>query len=144
MPVKPIPDGYHTITPYLVIPGAAAVIEFLKRAFHAQEKHRMSEPGGRIMHAELRIGDSVLMLGEPPANQPAVTGMLYMYVTDVDATYQRALDAGGRTIRPPHDEFYGDRTAAVVDGAGNQWWIATHVKDVSEEELKQHAAAAKK
>jgi uncharacterized glyoxalase superfamily protein PhnB len=144
MAVKPIPDGYHTITPYLVVPGAASVIEFLQRAFGATEKHRMTEPGGRIMHAELLIGDSPLMLGEPPPDRPVITGMLYLYVPDVDATYQRALAAGAKTIREPHDEFYGDRTAAVKDHVGNQWWIATHTKDVSTQDLQKHAALREK
>jgi uncharacterized glyoxalase superfamily protein PhnB len=144
MAVKPIPDGYHTVTPYLLVPGAAAVIDFLKRAFDAQEKYRMTDPGGRIAHAELRVGDSAVMLGELPANRPATAAMFYLYVPNVDATYQKALDAGGQTVRPPQDEFYGDRSAGVRDSAGNQWWIATHVKDVSDEEMKQHVAAAKK
>jgi uncharacterized glyoxalase superfamily protein PhnB len=143
MPVKPIPDGYHTITPYLVIPGAAAVIEFLQKAFGAIEKHRMVEPTGRLMHAELLIGDSPLMLGEPLAGHPICTGMFYLYLPDVDATYERALAAGAQTIREPRDEFYGDRTAAVKDLAGNQWWMATHTRDVSPEEMKEHAEGRK-
>ena len=143
MAVKPIPDGYHTITPYLLIPGAAAVIEFLRRAFDATELHRMVEPSGRIAHAEVRIGDSPLMLGEPPANHPSIPGMLYLYVPDVDATYQKAISAGGQSIREPHDEFYGDRSAAVKDSANNQWWIATHTKDVTPQDLQQHVTARK-
>jgi PhnB protein len=144
MAVKPIPEGYHTITPYLIIPKAADAIDFLKRALDAKEKFRMTEPGGRLRHAELVIGDSPLMLGEPPENHPICTGMFYLYVADVDAMYHRAIDAGGKSVSPLRDEPYGDRTGAVSDPSGNIWWMATHQRDIDLEEMKKHAAGEKK
>ena len=139
MAVKPIPDGYHTVTPYLTVPGVAKVIEFLKRTFDATSAECHTTPDGRIMHAEVRFGDSVVMLGEPMTPDAASPANLYVYVKDVDATYKRALAAGGKTIMEPANAFYGDRKAGVKDSSGNQWWIATHVEDVSPEEMKRRA-----
>jgi PhnB protein len=149
MAVKPIPDGYHAVTPYLTVPGVAKVIEFLKKTFGATSAECHTTPDGRIMHAEVRIGDSVVMLGEPPTPDAARPANLYVYVPDVDATYKRAVAAGGKTVMEPANQFYGDRHAGVLDSAGNQWWIATRVEEVSPEELdrraqeyaKQHAKA---
>ena len=143
MPVNPIPEGYHAVTPYLLVAGAAPLIDFLKQAFDAVETERVARPDGGVMHAEVRIGGSPVMMGEPPggAAKPAA---LYLYVADVDATYARALAAGAAAVSPPADQFYGDRTGAVTDPAGNTWWIATHVEDVPKAELARRAAEAMK
>ncbi len=138
--VKPIPEGYHTVTPYLVVPGAAKIIDFLKRTFDATERgERHLRPDGGIMHAEVKLGDSVIMLGEPMGEQKAMPCTLYLYVKDVDAAYRRGIEAGATSLREPSDQFYGDRTAGLQDGSGNQWWIGTHIEDVSPDELKRRA-----
>ncbi|MDQ3894827.1 MAG: VOC family protein [Actinomycetota bacterium] len=137
MAVKPIPDGYHTVTPYLIVGRAAELIDFTKRAFGAEEMFRMPGPGGAIMHAEIRIGDSVVMLSDASTENPSTSTMIHLYVEDVDAVYQRALEAGASSLREPENQFYGDRSAGVKDAFGNQWWLATHVEDVSPEELQR-------
>ena len=139
MAVKPIPDGYHAVTPYLTVPEVAKVIEFLKKTFDATSSECHTTPDGRIMHAEVRVGDSVVMLGEPPEPDAARPSNLHVYVADVDATYTRALAAGGKSLRKPANQFYGDRSAGVLDPAGNQWWIASRVEEVSPEELSRRA-----
>ena len=144
MPVKPIPEGYHSVTPYLVVPGAGRLIEFLKEAFKAEEVERMSQPDGTVMHAEVRIGDSIIMMGEASGKFPAMPAAIYLYVPDVDAVYKRALAAGAASTMEPANQFYGDRNAGVKDPSGNLWWIATHVEDVPREEMAKRAAAAKK
>jgi len=142
MAAKPIPDGYHTVTPYLVVQGAAKVIDFMREAFEAEETFRMAQPDGTIGHAEVRIGDSVVMLGDASgAENPPMPGMIHLYVNDADAVYERALRAGATSLREPADQFYGDRSAGVKDVAGNHWWIATHIEDVSPEEIEKRAAA---
>ncbi len=142
MAVKPIPEGYHNVTPYLVVKGAARLIEFLKQAFDAQEIYRMDMPDGTVAHAEVRIGDSTIMTGEGGAHVPAMTAGLSLYVPDVDASYRRALQAGAMSVEEPTDKFYGDRTAGVKDTSGNFWWIGTHKEDVAPEELKRRMQAA--
>jgi PhnB protein len=143
MTVQPIPEGYHSVTPYLIVEGAAKLIEFAKSAFGAEVRGRMEEPGGAIMHAEITIGDSMIMLADSMgAENPPMPTMLHVYVNDVDATYRSALAAGGASEREPTDQFYGDRSAAVKDAFGNRWYIATHVEDVSPEEMEKRAAAA--
>jgi len=142
MAVKAKPDGYHTLTPYLVVNGAAGLIDFLKGAFEAEEVIRMDAPQGRIDHAELRIGDSLVMLADAPAARSPTEAMLHVYVEDVDATYQCALAAGGMAEQAPTDQFYGDRTGGVRDPCGNLWWIATHIEDVPPAELKRRAQEA--
>ncbi len=143
MPVKPIPEGFHTVTPYLMVQGAQKLIEFLKQAFNARETERMAQPDGTITHAEVRIGDSIIMLAEAAGQwKPMPTG-IYLYVEDTDAIYQRALAAGATSIMEPADQFYGDRNAGVQDPSGNQWWIATHIEDVSPDELQRRAQARK-
>ena len=137
MSVKPIPDGYHTVTPFLLVKDAKKLIEFLKEAFGATEKSCHQLPDGKIMHAELHMGDSIIMMGEANDRWPPVPCMLYLYVEDVDSVYKKAVQAGGRSLREPTTEFYGDRSAGVLDLEGNQWWIATHVEDVSDEEMKR-------
>lgn len=139
MAAKAKPDGYHTLIPYLVVDGAAKLIDFLADAFDAEEVMRMAAPGNRIGHAELRIGDSRVMLGDAHGEHRPTQAMVHVYVEDVDASYQRALSAGGSTIQAPMDQFYGDRSGGVKDPCGNIWWIATHVEDVPPDELKRRA-----
>ncbi|MGH7481278.1 MAG: VOC family protein [Longimicrobiales bacterium] len=141
MPVEPIPTGHRTVTPYLVVADAGALIEFLKRAFGAVERHRTDTPDGRVMHAEVEIGDSIVMLGEAGGEWQPMPSVLHLYVTDTDAVYARAIEAGATALREPEDQFYGDRSGGVQDPAGNQWWIATHVEDVSPEEMERRMAA---
>jgi uncharacterized glyoxalase superfamily protein PhnB len=140
---KPVPEGYHTITPYLTLSDVESVLEFMKKAFDAKETHRMARPDGSIGHAEAHIGDSPVMLGQATDQWKARPSTLYMYVPDVDSVYRRAIAAGGKSLREPTTEFYGDRSSGVEDPAGNQWWIATHVEDVSEEELENRFAKQK-
>jgi PhnB protein len=139
--VKPIPDGYHTVTPYLVVRDVPRLIEFLRQAFGATELIRAPRPDGSIMHAEVAIGDSRVMMGEPPGSSPPMPGCVHLYVVDTDALYHLALQAGATSLREPTDQFYGDRIAGVQDPVGNQWWIATHTEDVSPAELARRAAA---
>ena len=141
MAVKPIPEGYHSVTPYFVVQGVPRLLDFLKQAFDATEIFRMPRPDGTIMHAELRIGDSIVMLGEAMEEFPPRSSSIYLYVNDADATYQRALQAGATSTMEPADQFWGDRNAGVVDPAGNHWWIATHQEDVPPEELARRADA---
>jgi PhnB protein len=142
MAVKPIPEGYRTVTPYLVISGVAELIDFMKQAFGAEEVVRMARPDGAVMHGEVRVGDSVIMMGEESGPFEPMPAMIHLYVEDVDATYRRALEAGATSVREPADQFYGDRSGGVKDRFGNQWWIATHVEDVPPDELKRRAKAA--
>jgi PhnB protein len=144
MAVKPIPDGYHTITPYIVVEGAAKFIEFLTQAFDAKVKERMVRPDGKVAHAEVILGDSILMLGETTAEAKLQSAGIYLYVPDVDATYRRALRAGATSVAEPADQFYGDRSARVRDAWGNFWGIASHVEDVPPEEMKRRAEVALK
>jgi PhnB protein len=138
--VKPVPDGYHTLTPYLVVDGAERIIQFMKNAFGAQSVHEpMMRPDGKIMHAELKIGDSVVMIADASERAKATSAMLHVYMPNVDAVYQKALKAGGTSVMEPTDMFYGDRSGGVTDPAGNQWHIGTHVEDVSPAELKKRA-----
>ena len=144
MTTKSIPDGFRTITPYLSIHGVPKVMEFLKNAFDAKEvfAHRLAN--GNIMHAQMQIGDSIIMMGEAYGDYQPMPAMLYMYVKDVDAVYKKAIAAGGKSIMEPVDQFYGDRNGAVADSAGNQWWIATHKEDMTEEELGRRAEQFRK
>ena len=141
MGTKPIPEGYHTVTPYLIVNGAAKLADFMAEAFDAEEGSRFAEPGGPIRHTELRIGDSVVMLADASEGDSTTSSMIHLYVEDVDAVYRRALEAGATSMREPQDQFYGDRSAGVKDEFGNQWWIATHVEDVSPEEMRRRAEA---
>jgi len=141
--VQPIPEGYHTITPYLIVDDAGRLIEFMKAAFGATVTFAMTNPDGKIGHTELRVGNSMVMLGEARPEWPARPAMLYLYVDDVDATYQKAIDAGATVVMPVKDQFYGDRSGGVQDMCGNQWWIATHKEDISDEEMKRRHAAAR-
>ena len=148
MSVKPIPDGYHSVTPYLVIKGAARAIDFYKQVFGATEMLRMEGPGGSIGHAEIKIGDSPVMLAdEHPAMNclgPESFGgspvSLMIYVEDSDAVFAQAVAAGATVIRPLQDQFYGDRSGTVTDPFGHTWTIATHKEDLSPEEVGRRAA----
>ena len=140
MPVKPVPEGYHSVTPYIIVPGVAGVIDFLKQVFGATESERMARPDGTIMHAEVRIGDSPIMLGEPMGPFGPMPASIYLYVADTDGAYQRALKAGATSLMEPADQFYGDRNAGVRDPAGNVWWIGTHIEDVAPEEIARRSA----
>jgi PhnB protein len=148
--VRPIPEGYHTATSYLVVNGAANAIDFYKRAFGAKEVLRMGLPDGKIMHAEIKIGNSPIMLAdEAPdrgARGPHALGgtpvSTLLYVEDVDALAAQAVAAGARQVRPVEDQFYGDRAGTFADPFGHVWTIATHVEDVPEEEMAERARAA--
>jgi PhnB protein len=140
--VKPIPDGYHTVTPYLVVTGTDTLLEFLKRAFGGTEEFVMRDPDGTVRQAEVRIGDSHVMMGEAGGEWKPMPAGIHLYVEDCDTTYRQALQAGGVSLREPADQFYGDRSAGVKDPCGNSWWIATHVEDVSNEEIERRAKGA--
>jgi PhnB protein len=147
--VKPIPEGYHTVTPYLIVNDAARALEFYQQAFGATEVYRMTDNSGRVGHAEIKIGDSHIMLAdehpEIGARSPQAFGgspiSLLIYVEDVDALVKQATAAGAKLTRPVADQFYGDRTGGLEDPFGHAWYIATHVEDVAPEELERRAAA---
>lgn len=147
--VKAIPEGYHSVTPYLIVDGAAAAIEFYKKVFGATELMRMPAPGGRIGHAEITIGDSHVMLAdenpEINARSPKSVGgtplSLLVYVENTDKTVERALAAGAKLDRPVEDKFYGDRMGTIQDPFGHQWHVGTHIEDVTPEEMKKRMAA---
>lgn len=143
MAVKPIPEGYHSYTPYFVVEGAVKFIEFLQSAFGATETMRMPMPDGKLGHAEMRLGDSAVMLADGGAEQPArqLNGMVY--VADCDAVFKKAVAAGGKGVREPANQFYGDRMGVVLDPWGNSWAIATHVEDVAPDEMKRRMKAQK-
>jgi PhnB protein len=151
MPVKPIPEGYRTVTPYLIIKGAAKALEYYKKAFGATERVRMDGPDGRIGHAEIEIGDSVVMLAdefpEMGAKGPQAIGGtpvgICLYVENVDAVFKQAIAAGGKEERPLANQFYGDRSGTLIDPFGHKWTIATHIEDVTPEEIGRRMAAMK-
>jgi PhnB protein len=137
MKTKPIPEGFHTVTPYLVVSNAGKLIEFMKKAFDAKKIYHFKRPDGTIMHAVMQVGDSMIMLADATEKYPAKVATLYLYVPDTDAVYKKAMTAGATSIMEPADQFYGDRNAGVTDASGVQWWIGTHIEDVSEEELEK-------
>lgn len=149
MSVKPIPDGYHSVTPYLIIQGAAKAIEFYKQAFGAQELLRLEGPGGTIGHAEIQIGDSRIMLADEHPQMgyrgPLALGgtpvSLMLYVENVDATFAQAIAAGGKELRPVANQFYGDRSGTLSDPFGHVWTIGTHIEDVPQDEIDRRFAA---
>ena len=149
MAVKPIPDGYHTATPYLIIEGAADAIEFYKQAFGAVELFRMPGPDGKIGHAEIKIGDSPIMLADAypdmgykgPKSLGGSPVSLMIYVEDVDTVFKRAVDAGATVKEVVSDKFYGDRMGTLIDPFGHVWHVATHKEDVSVAEMEKRAAA---
>jgi len=149
MSVPPIPAGYHTVTPYLIVRGAGKAIDFYKRAFGATETMRMEQPDGRIGHAEIKIGDSPIMLADefpemgfksPQSYGGSSVGIL-LYVEDADAVYAQALAAGGEELKPLADQFYGDRSGTITDPFGHTWTVATHQEEVSPEELRSRFEA---
>ena len=136
-----LPPGHHTVTPGMVVPGVAKLIDFLKEAFGGECCERHEGPGGHIMHAEVRFKDSSVMMGEPMPGWDPMPCMLSLYVDDVDATYARAIAAGAKSLETPADQFYGHRTARVQDPSGNRWSIRTVIEDVSAEEMQRRIAA---
>jgi len=150
MAVKPIPEGYHTLTPYLAVDDAAEAIDYYKKAFGAKERVRMDTPDGKIGHAELEIGDALLMLSDPfpqastqpPKELGGTSASVFMYVEDVDAVVKKAVDAGASVTMEVADQFWGDRFGTVTDPFGHVWSIATHVEDVPPEEMAERAKAA--
>ena len=144
-----VPKGYHTVTPSLVIAGAAKAIEFYKKAFGAVEKSRFPAPNGTLMHAEIRIGDSIIMMGDEMPEQggrgPKSLGgspvTLFIYQDNVDAAWKRAVDAGAKVVMPLSDQFWGDRGGCLEDPFGHNWWLCQHIKDMSPEEMQQAAEA---
>ena len=152
MGVKPIPDGYSSVTPYLIVSGAANALDYYKMAFDAQEIMRMPGPDGKIAHAEMQIGSSRIMLADespemghksPQTLGGSGTGLM-LYVTDVDDTFQRAVSGGGKSVQPVKDQFYGDRSGTLADPFGHHWTIATHIEDVAPEDMKRRMDKAMK
>ena len=147
--VKPIPEGHHTVTPHLVCRGASEAIEFYKKAFGATEIMKMGGPGGLIMHAEIRIGDSLLYLADEfpqwgslsPLTLKGSPVVLNLYVEDVDAFVKRAVAAGARELKPVANQFYGDRSGQLQDPFGHLWWVATHKEDVASDEMQRRVRA---
>jgi len=147
---KPIPDGYHTVTPYLAFEDAAEAIEYYKRAFGAKERMRMEAPNGQIGHAELEIGDSLVMLADafpqsttrPPSELGGTSAGVFLYVEDVDAVVKQATDAGATITMEVADQFWGDRFGSIKDPFGHSWSVATHVEDVPPEEMAERAKEA--
>jgi PhnB protein len=150
MATKPIPEGYHTVTPYLAVDDASQAIEYYKKAFGAKERVRMEAPDGKIGHAELEIGDSLVMLSDPfpqattrpPKELGGTSASVFMYVEDVDAFVKRAVDEGATMTMEVADQFWGDRFGSVQDPFGHSWSIATHVEDVPPEEMAERAKEA--
>ena len=148
--VKPIPEGYHSITPYLIIKGAAEAIEYYKKSFGATELFRMPAPDGKIGHAELKIGDSPFMLSDEhpdlghvgPQTLGGTSVGIMIYVEDVDTMFKKAISGGGQEIKPLQDQFYGDRSGTLKDPFGHMWTVATHVEDVAPAEMEKRMAAA--
>ena len=139
MAVKPIPEGYHSLTPYVTVSDLLRLVQFTIDAFGATQIENVTDAEGNPRHAEVRIGDSVLMIGQARAEWQPRPGTLYLYVEDTHATYRRALDAGAKSLMEPATQFYGDVNAGVEDPLGNWWWIATRVENVSPEELNRRA-----
>jgi PhnB protein len=135
MAVKPIPEGYHTAVPYLVVNDADKLLTFLKAAFNGKVKEEHRTPDGKVMHADVVIGDSHIMMGQANEKYGAMPGSVLLYVADCDALYNAALKAGAKSVQEMKNQFYGDRSGGVEDPTGNTWWISTHVEDVSPDEL---------
>ena len=148
MAAKSIPEGYHSVTPYLIVRGGTRALEYYKQAFGAEERFRMDGPGGTIGHAEIQIGDSIVMLADenpawnakaPQVGTPSPVHLM-IYVDDVDATFVQALTAGGKETQPLKNQFYGDRSGSLTDPFGHSWTVATHIEDVPPEEMERRAA----
>jgi PhnB protein len=136
-----IPEGYPQVSPYLIVSDPAKLIEFTVNVFGAKETRRHEDDKGRIAHAEVRIGDSVIMMGGATEQWPAAPAAMYIYVEDTDAAYKRGLESGATSLQEPADQFYGDRSAGVKDAFGNQWFIGTHIEKISEEEMARRSQA---
>lgn len=143
MSVKPVPEGFHTVTPYLTVADASALLEFVTRAFDAKESQVLRGPDGAIAHADVMIRDSHVMIGQGGAHWAAMPAQLYLYVPDCDATFKQAVTSGGTVVQEPQTQFYGDRHGCVKDQNGNLWWIATHVEDVPEQEIARRMKEAR-
>ena len=141
MAVKPIPEGFHTLTPYLTVDDAQGLINFVQRAFDGQVTYRMNDEQGNVRHVEMKIGDSMVMIGQARDEWKSRPGMFVLYVPDCDAVYKKAVDAGATVVRELATQAYGDRSGGVQDSQGNQWWISTHVEDVSPEEVERRMKA---
>jgi PhnB protein len=149
---RPVPEGYHHVTPYLIVDGAAKALDFYRRVFGATERMRMPGPGGKVGHAELTLGDSMIMLADEhpemgargPRAFAGAAVSLHVYVEDVDATVKAAVAAGAKLLRPVEDKFYGDRSGTIEDPFGHHWHVATHTEDVPPDELARRAAALTK
>lgn len=137
--VNAIPEGTQSVTPYLVVDGANDLIRFIEQSFNGKQLSIMKTKEGRVMHATLQIGNSQIMVSDSTEKYPAGASRLYLYVENVDDTFKKAINAKGTSLREPTDEFYGDRSGGVKDSWGNEWWIATHVEDVDEEEIAKRA-----
>jgi uncharacterized glyoxalase superfamily protein PhnB len=140
MAVKPIPEGYHTVVPYIVAADAEALLTFLKTGLKGTEHQLMRYPDGRVWHGDVVIGDSHVMLSQATEQHPAMPATLYLYVPDTDTAYRAALAAGATSVMEPATQFYGDRNAGVKDSNGNMWYFGTHVEDVSPEEMRRRQA----
>jgi PhnB protein len=146
---RAIPEGFNTVSPYLMVRGAAEAIDFYQRAFGAEERYRMATPDGAVMHAELQLGDSIVMLADehpqasakPPQSLGGTSVNIILYVEDVDALFKRAVEAGAKSVADPEDQFWGDRYGKLTDPFGHEWSIATHVEDVSPEEMTKRFEA---
>jgi PhnB protein len=137
--VKAVPEGMHTVTPFLVVDGANELIRFIEQSFDGKTTAIMKTQDGKVMHASIQVGDSQIMVSDATEKYPAGNCRLYLYVDNVDDTYKKAINANGTSLREPVDEFYGDRSSGVKDNWGNEWWIATHVEDVDDEEMEKRA-----
>jgi uncharacterized glyoxalase superfamily protein PhnB len=148
-PVKPgmksgvdsVPEGFHTATPFLIVNDANGLVEFMKKGLDAEEVYCLRMDDGSIMHAQMKIGNSMVLVGGA-SGMPEMLGAIYLYLEDADAAYEKAVGAGGKSIIAPRDEFYGDRMGGIKDPFGNTWWFATHIEDVPEDELRKRAKEA--
>jgi PhnB protein len=142
--VRAVPEGFHAVTPYLIVDNAAGLIEFIQKAFDGKLTFITKDDDDRIVHATVKIGDSTIMISDTMEGMSAQTAMLYLYLEDVDAVFRKAVQAKATSIQEPKNEFYGDRAGAVKDAAGNTWWISTHVEDVDEKELDRRSKQVQK
>ena len=138
--VNPVPSGFHTVTPFILVKHADQVVDFLQRAFDATEIYRLKHEDGSIWHSQVKIGDSMIMLGDVQDQHPAMPSSIYLYLPDADAAFRKAVAAGGTPVIEPAEQFYGDRSGGVRDPAGNIWWVATHIEDLPHDEWDRRAA----